>query len=40
MEVPADRDVDRTDMMAARESTKFNHYVRSIWSELEVRHKA
>lgn len=35
-----DIDVDRTDMMAARESPKFNQYVRSIWSELEVRHNA
>lgn len=32
-----DIDVDRTDMMAARESPKFNQYIRSIWSELEVR---
>jgi NitT/TauT family transport system ATP-binding protein len=31
-----DIDVDRTDMMAARESPKFNQYIRSIWSELEV----
>lgn len=29
-------DVDRTDMMAARESPKFNDYVRSIWAELDV----
>jgi NitT/TauT family transport system ATP-binding protein len=29
-------DVDRTDMMAARESPHFNEYIRSIWSELEV----
>jgi NitT/TauT family transport system ATP-binding protein len=28
--------VDRTDMMAARDSPKFNQYIRSIWSELEV----
>jgi NitT/TauT family transport system ATP-binding protein len=35
-----DIDVDRTDMMAARESPKFNRYIRSIWSELEVRHGA
>jgi NitT/TauT family transport system ATP-binding protein len=31
-----DIDVDRTDMMAARESPNFNQYIRSIWSELEV----
>jgi NitT/TauT family transport system ATP-binding protein len=31
-------DVDRTDMMAARESPHFNKYIRSIWSELEVQH--
>ena len=31
-----DIDVDRTDMMAARESPHFNEYVRSIWSELDV----
>jgi NitT/TauT family transport system ATP-binding protein len=35
-----DIDVDRTDMMAARESPKFNRYIRLIWSELEVRHGA
>jgi NitT/TauT family transport system ATP-binding protein len=35
-----DIDVDRTDMMAARESPKFNRYIRSIWSELEVQHGA
>ena len=29
-------DVDRTDMMAARESPHFTEYIRSIWSELEV----
>ena len=29
-------DEDRTDMMAARESPKFNRYIRMIWSELEV----
>ena len=34
-----DIDVDRTDMMAARESTHFNEYIRSIWSELEVQRR-
>jgi NitT/TauT family transport system ATP-binding protein len=29
-------DVDRTDMMAARESPHFGEYIRSIWSELDV----
>jgi NitT/TauT family transport system ATP-binding protein len=32
-------DVDRTDMMAARESPHFTGYIRSIWSELEVRQR-
>jgi NitT/TauT family transport system ATP-binding protein len=27
---------DRADMMAARESSHFGHYVRSIWADLEV----
>lgn len=31
-----DIDIDRTDMMAARESPRFNEYIRTIWSELEV----
>jgi NitT/TauT family transport system ATP-binding protein len=35
-----DIDVDRTDMMAARESPGFNEYIRAIWSELEVRGRA
>jgi NitT/TauT family transport system ATP-binding protein len=30
-------DVDRTDMMAARESPQFVPLIRSIWSELEIR---
>jgi NitT/TauT family transport system ATP-binding protein len=34
-----DIDVDRTDMMAARESPHFNEYIRSIWSELEVQRR-
>ena len=33
-----DLDVDRTDMMAARESPQFGEYIRSIWSELEIEH--
>lgn len=32
-------DVDRTDMMAARESPYFTEYIRSIWSELEVQRR-
>jgi len=28
--------IDRTDMMAARESPRFTEYIRTIWSELEV----
>jgi NitT/TauT family transport system ATP-binding protein len=35
-----DIDVDRTDMMAAREAPGFNEYIRAIWSELEVRGRA
>ena len=31
-----DIDIDRTDMMAARESPRFTEYIRTIWSELEV----
>lgn len=27
---------DRTDMMVARDSPRFNEYVRAIWSQLEV----
>ncbi len=27
---------DRTDMMAARETREFGHYVRQIWTELDV----
>jgi len=30
-------DVDRTNMMAARESPHFSEYIRAIWGELEVR---
>jgi NitT/TauT family transport system ATP-binding protein len=33
-------DVDRTDMMAAREAPGFNRYIRAIWSELEVKRRA
>lgn len=29
-------DGDRADMMAARDSANFSHYVRSIWADLEV----
>jgi NitT/TauT family transport system ATP-binding protein len=29
--------VDRTDMMAARETPAFGHYVRQIWTELDIR---
>jgi NitT/TauT family transport system ATP-binding protein len=29
--------VDRTDMMAARETPDFAHYVRQIWTELDLR---
>lgn len=32
-----DLGIERGDMMAARQSTRFNEYVRTIWSELEVR---
>jgi NitT/TauT family transport system ATP-binding protein len=35
-----DIDVDRTDMMAAREAPRFNEFIRAIWSELEVRERA
>jgi len=35
-----DLDVDRTDMMAAREAPGFNDYIRAIWSELEVKRRA
>jgi NitT/TauT family transport system ATP-binding protein len=35
-----DLDVDRTDMMAAREAPGFNDYIRAIWSELEVTRRA
>jgi NitT/TauT family transport system ATP-binding protein len=35
-----DIDVDRTDMMAAREAPRFNEFIRAIWSELEVRGRA
>jgi NitT/TauT family transport system ATP-binding protein len=35
-----DLDVDRTDMMAAREAPGFNQYIRAIWSELEVKRRA
>jgi NitT/TauT family transport system ATP-binding protein len=35
-----DIDVDRTDMMAARESPRFNQFIRAIWSELEVKARA
>jgi NitT/TauT family transport system ATP-binding protein len=35
-----DLDVDRTDMMAAREAPGFNRYIRAIWSELEVKRRA
>lgn len=31
-----DLDSDRTDMMAARDSRRFNEYVRAIWGELEL----
>lgn len=31
-------DGDRTDMMAARESPRFNDYVRRIWADLDVGH--
>ena len=31
-----DIDIDRTDMMAARETPHFTEYIRTIWSELEV----
>jgi NitT/TauT family transport system ATP-binding protein len=34
-----DMGVDRTDMMAARESPHFNEYIRSIWSELEIQRR-
>ena len=35
-----DIDVDRTDMMAARESPHFHQLIRSIWSELEIQGRA
>jgi NitT/TauT family transport system ATP-binding protein len=35
-----DIDVDRTDMMAARESPHFHKLIRSIWSELEIQGRA
>ena len=35
-----DFDVDRTDMMAAREAPRFNQIIRSIWSELEIQGRA
>ena len=35
-----DIDVDRTDMMAAREAPRFNEFIRAIWSELEIRGRA
>lgn len=35
-----DIDVDRTDMMAAREAPRFNQFIRSIWSELEIQGRA
>ncbi len=31
-----DLPADRTDMMAARETREFGHYVRRIWTELDV----
>ena len=31
-----DLPVDRTDMMAARETLAFGSYVREIWTELDV----
>lgn len=36
-EHPIDLSVDRTDMMAARETAGFGHYVRQIWTELDIR---
>ncbi len=33
-------DVDRTDMMAAREAPNFTEYIRAIWSELDVRRRS
>ena len=32
-----DLGVDRTDMMAARETPEFGRYVRAIWTELDIR---